>query len=109
MRILMKTLLAGPGGVCQPGEIHDVGGKEAQALIAGGYAEQVIDQASAEHRGGRTRKDKAPDRTQFDAAAQLAAEIAELEARLATAAETDKPAVEDALATKRAAFAALAE
>ena len=105
MRVRMKTLLAGPFGIRQPGEVHDVGAKEAEALVAGGYAEQVTDRAAAEHRGGRTRKDKAPDRTQFDAAAQLAAEIAELEARLATADEADKPAVEDALATKRAALA----
>lgn len=41
MKIKMLTLLAGPAGVRQPGSVHDVPTAEAEALIAGGYAEKV--------------------------------------------------------------------
>lgn len=41
MKIRMLTLLAGPGGVRQPNTVHEVPTAEAEALIAGGYAEKV--------------------------------------------------------------------
>ena len=41
MKIKMITLLAGPNETRQPGSVHDVPTAEAEALIAGGYAERV--------------------------------------------------------------------
>ena len=37
MRVLLKTLLAGPNGVRSPGE-HEVSNEEGAALCAAGYA-----------------------------------------------------------------------
>lgn len=41
MRVKMKTLMAGPDGVRKPDTVHDLPSAEAEALIAGGYAEKV--------------------------------------------------------------------
>ena len=41
MKIRLKTLMAGPGGVFLPGSVIEVSPEEARALIAGGYAEAV--------------------------------------------------------------------
>lgn len=41
MRVRMKTLMAGPDGVRRPDTVHDLPTAEAEALIAGGYAEKV--------------------------------------------------------------------
>lgn len=41
MRVRMKTLMAGPGGVFSPGELADLPQATAYALCEGGYAEQV--------------------------------------------------------------------
>ncbi len=38
MRVQFHTLSAGPGGVREPGSIHELPAAEAQALIAGRYA-----------------------------------------------------------------------
>lgn len=39
MKIKLKTLMAGPDGVFQPGDVRDVSREQAIALVAGGYAE----------------------------------------------------------------------
>ena len=41
MRVQMKTLYAGPSGVIHQGKEGDIPEAEAQALIAGGYADAV--------------------------------------------------------------------
>ncbi len=41
MRVRMKTLYAGPAGVIHQGKEGDIPEAEAQALIAGGYADAV--------------------------------------------------------------------
>lgn len=41
MKIRMKTLMAGPGGVAFPGQIVDVPPETGRLLIEGGYAEAV--------------------------------------------------------------------
>lgn len=41
MKIKMLTLMAGPGGVRQPGKVYDVSPDEAAALIKAGSAEEV--------------------------------------------------------------------
>lgn len=41
MRIRLRTLMAGPGGVRQPGEVFDATEDEAFALVLGRYAEFV--------------------------------------------------------------------
>lgn len=43
MRIKMKSTAAGPNGSKREGEIYDVADAEGQALIDGGYAEQVAE------------------------------------------------------------------
>lgn len=47
MQIQMKTLLAGPAGVWQPGEIVTVSVETGKALVAGGFAEEISLQQSA--------------------------------------------------------------
>lgn len=41
MRVRMSTLYAGPSGIIHQGKEGDIPEAEAQALIAGGYAEAV--------------------------------------------------------------------
>jgi protein-S-isoprenylcysteine O-methyltransferase Ste14 len=41
MKVRLKTLMAGPEGVFLPGSVIEVPPEEANALIAGGFAEQV--------------------------------------------------------------------
>jgi hypothetical protein len=41
MKIQLFTLMAGPKGVVQPGEIINLPAKKAQALIKAGYAQPV--------------------------------------------------------------------
>jgi hypothetical protein len=41
MKIRMKTLEAGPGGVFQVGSVRDMDEKAAKARVDGGYAEYV--------------------------------------------------------------------
>lgn len=41
MRVKMKSIYAGPGGNYQPGDLAEFPAKEAKALVAGGYAEDV--------------------------------------------------------------------
>jgi hypothetical protein len=41
MKIRRKTLMAGPEGVFPPGAVIDAGFEEAEALVAGGFAERV--------------------------------------------------------------------
>jgi len=36
--VRMITLMAGPGGIFQPGQVVNLPAKAAQALVAGGYA-----------------------------------------------------------------------
>lgn len=45
MRVLMKTIYAGPNGQAGPGESIELTEAEAAALVAGGYAEAVADSA----------------------------------------------------------------
>jgi hypothetical protein len=40
MRVRLKTLMAGPEGVFPIGSVIDAGDEEAEALIAGGFAER---------------------------------------------------------------------
>jgi hypothetical protein len=68
MRIKMLTLQAGPDGVRQAGSEHDVPTAEAEALIAGGYAEKVAKAAPVPPEGkprtatrGRGRTGTKPD------------------------------------------------
>lgn len=48
MKVRMITLAAGPEGVLQPGQEVELPAKEAMALIAGGYAEEVESQPAEE-------------------------------------------------------------
>lgn len=48
MRVRMKSLMAGPAGVAQPGQVIDLAAAEAYDLIERGYAEQVDDPAAVE-------------------------------------------------------------
>jgi hypothetical protein len=41
MKVRLKTLMAGPDGVFPPDSVIDAGDEEAEALIAGGFAEPV--------------------------------------------------------------------
>lgn len=43
MKIRMRTLLSGPSGSIQAGQVADLDDAQAQDLIAGGYAEAVAD------------------------------------------------------------------
>lgn len=64
MKIKMLTLMAGPGGVRQPGKVYDLPPAEAAALIEARVAEKVTAEAAskpavaaprtAARRGGRT-------------------------------------------------------
>lgn len=75
MRVKMKTLMAGPDGIRKPDTIHDLPTAEAEALIAGGYAEKVEksakpDAASAPRTAtrGRGRTAAKPDAADADEA-----------------------------------------
>lgn len=48
MEIRMKTLMAGPSGTRHPGETATVSADEAEILVAGGYAEPVDAEKTAE-------------------------------------------------------------
>jgi hypothetical protein len=39
MRVRLKTMMAGPEGVFQPGSVIDLEVDEAEALVSAGYAE----------------------------------------------------------------------
>lgn len=39
MRVVMRTLSAGPRGVVRAGEVVDVSKEEAELLLSGGYAD----------------------------------------------------------------------
>lgn len=54
MRVKMKTLMAGPDGIRKPDTIHDLPTAEAEALIAGDYAEKVERAAKPEAAEPRT-------------------------------------------------------
>ncbi len=41
MKVRMKTLMAGPDGVLQPGQVVDLPVEQAETLIAGGFAVAV--------------------------------------------------------------------
>jgi hypothetical protein len=41
MKVKLKTLMAGPEGVFQPGSVIDIDMDEADSLVAAGYAEPV--------------------------------------------------------------------
>ena len=41
MKVRLKTLMAGPEGVFQPGSVVDLESDHAEALISGGYAERM--------------------------------------------------------------------
>jgi hypothetical protein len=41
MRVRLKTLMAGPQGVFQPGSVIDLRADEAEALVSAGYAEPL--------------------------------------------------------------------
>jgi len=41
MRVRLKTLMAGPQGVFQPGSVIDLDIDEAEALVSAGYAEPL--------------------------------------------------------------------
>lgn len=41
MQIRMKTVMAGPEGTRHPGQIVEVSVREGEALVSGGFAEQV--------------------------------------------------------------------
>ncbi len=41
MKVKLKTLMAGPEGVFQPGSVIDLAMDEADSLVAAGYAELV--------------------------------------------------------------------
>ena len=58
MKVRMRTLAAGPGGVLRPGQVVDLPEKQARALIQGGYAEEVI--PSDVERGERAGARPAP-------------------------------------------------
>jgi len=42
MKVQMKTLLAGPSGTAHPGQVVDVSEATGQALVQGGFAEEII-------------------------------------------------------------------
>lgn len=46
MKMRLKTLMAGPEGVFPPGSVIEASPEEAEALIAGGFAELVEVQSS---------------------------------------------------------------
>lgn len=52
MRVRMKTLAAGPGGIVRPGTEIDLPAPEAEALVASGQAEAVGPARGAAGRGG---------------------------------------------------------
>ena len=54
MRIKMKTLMAGPDGIRKPDTVYDLPTAEAEALIAGGFAEKVERAAKPEAAEPRT-------------------------------------------------------
>lgn len=74
MRVVMRTLSAGPAGVRRPGEVHDVDEAEAGALIAANAAREAppeldpeveeaiaplpddLEQAVTSRRGGARRR-----------------------------------------------------
>lgn len=65
MRVKLRTLMAGPAGVFQPGQVLTVSTETGQALIAGGYAEPVAEAArpaaeTAELPQGETAAPRAP-------------------------------------------------
>jgi hypothetical protein len=41
MKVRLKTLMAGPDGMFQPGSVIDLEGNEAQSLVSAGYAEPI--------------------------------------------------------------------
>ncbi len=47
MKIKILTLMAGPDGIRKPGQVFDLPQDEADALIAGGYAEKMDATAKA--------------------------------------------------------------
>jgi membrane protein involved in colicin uptake len=101
MRVRMKTTSAGPEGVRKQGQIIDVAKDEAEALIAGGYAEQPDEDAlgGAEHlslvakqKAKAEAKAEAKAKAEADANAQADAEAeakakAEAEAKAKAEAE----------------------
>lgn len=64
MKIKMLTLQAGPNGVRNPGEVHDVSPAEAEELLAGGYAVKVDKAVTDEPVKGKARTaTRTPGRT----------------------------------------------
>jgi hypothetical protein len=47
MRVKLRTIMAGPSGTFQPGQIADLHDDQAHALVAGGYADLVDDPVKA--------------------------------------------------------------
>jgi hypothetical protein len=41
MKVRLKTLMAGPEGVFQPGSVVDLDAEQAEALVSSGYAERL--------------------------------------------------------------------
>ena len=66
MKIKMLTLQAGPDGVRKAGQSYDVPNKEANELIAGGYAVAVKVEENAEAPLERTAKGKRGETTARD-------------------------------------------
>ena len=46
MKVKLKTIMAGPGGGCDPGSEIDVDKKTADALIDGGFAQAIEPEAA---------------------------------------------------------------
>ncbi len=71
MRVRLKTLMAGPQGVFQPGSIIDPPAEEAEALISAGYAERLerppetagVETATIDPGGRATRTPARPRKT----------------------------------------------
>jgi hypothetical protein len=61
MKIRLKTLMAGPGGVVRPGEVVDLPGDQARELIAGGFAE-LAEKPKPEPPPIKTATAEAPER-----------------------------------------------
>lgn len=111
MEIRMKTLMAGPSGTRHPGEVHDVSAKEAEMLVAGGYADPVskLDVAAPGGKKKQQPKGGAQQSPLEAAKAAVLTDIAGLESQLAAASDDDKPALAEQLAAKQQELAALTE
>lgn len=99
-KIKMRTLSCGPGGNLNPGETAEVSDEDAQALVAGGFAEELSEPVVADKpKATKTKEPKKPE-PEAEAAIEEPAELAILNTEPEKAEPPKKPRTRKSRAKK---------